>query len=46
MSEKKLKCPEANGGICEVGMVHICKFAEDCMVTPFVYSLFLRLERD
>ena len=43
----KYKCPMSNQGICEKGIVPMCKFNDKkCFVNPLVYSLFLREKRE
>ena len=43
MSEKTYKCPMYNQGICDIGMIPICKFNDEgCFVNPLTYSLFLQ----
>ena len=47
LSEKKYKCPMYNQGICEKGIIPMCKFNDKrCFVSPLVYSLFLREKRE
>ncbi len=47
MSEIKYKCPMYNQGICDKGIVPMCKFNDKkCFVSPLVYSLFLREIRE
>lgn len=43
---KEYKCPMYNKGICEAGILPMCKFSDKkCFVNALVYSLFLRKKR-